>query len=108
VTYLWDDLVQNCLLKSVEAFGLQKVLFVFVQPSSHIALDRTALNNRLIVLVKFFLEIFKLFLDFSLSLAIQGFDARFSFFINTNNHSGSPSSICSLRDRPTAVLTPLF
>ena len=96
MTNLRNDLIQNCLLKPVEALWLQKVLLVFVQPSSHVALDRTTLNNRLVVLVKFFLEILKLFLDLPLSLAIQGFDARFSFVIDTDYHSGGPCSICSL------------
>ena len=40
--------------------------------------------------------------------AIQGFDARSSFFVDTDNHSGSPSSICSLGDRAAAVFTTLF
>ena len=31
-----------------------------------------------------------------------------SFFVDTDNHSGSPSSICSLGDRAAAVLTTLF
>ena len=57
VAYERNNLVQNCLLKSVETLWLQKVLLVLIEPSAHIVLNRTALNNRLVVLVEFFLEI---------------------------------------------------
>ena len=107
MTDFGNDLVEYSLLKPIEALGLQLVLFVFVQPSTHIVLDGTALNDGLVVFVKFFLEILKLFLDLPLSLAIQGFDARSSFFIDTDNHSGSPSSVRSLGDRTASIVSTL-